>query len=147
MDSRDKCKELKYYVREPEATIYFAFDKAGINKEGMHKLNKLVSKVRHSDTIISVAVIGYADRIGTSGYNYNLSKRRANNVSDYLEDRGIETRVIDSTYMGDRESEANNSCSGSMSRADEIACLRKDRKVEVTLELMYPGDDHMYYHY
>jgi OOP family OmpA-OmpF porin len=44
---------------------------------------------------VKVYVNGYTDSIGTYAYNLALSKRRANAVATYLEDRGIEaSRLI-----------------------------------------------------
>ncbi len=57
-----------------------------------HGTEKKIDLLVYDDKIISgsgIMIIGYADFLGTEGYNKNLSMARAKNVKDYLVKYGI----------------------------------------------------------
>lgn len=68
--------------------VHFDFDKAVIRPTDEPVLDEAaaVLKAHHG---INVYVNGYCDAIGTKSYNIKLSRRRAEAVSAYLENRGV----------------------------------------------------------
>ncbi len=73
--------------------LYFDLDVANLNAATEKKIDLLI----YNDKIIngsSVMVIGYADYLGTEGYNKNLSMRRAQNVKAYLVKYGIDAAYV-----------------------------------------------------
>lgn len=73
--------------------LYFDLNINTINKNTERRIDLLV----YNDKIINgsgIMVIGYADYLGTEGYNKNLSMQRAKNVKDYLVKNGINAADI-----------------------------------------------------
>ena len=73
--------------------LYFDLNVAPLNAAAQKKIDLLI----YNDKIItgsSVTIVGYADYLGTEGYNKNLSMARANNVKDYLVKYGIDANDI-----------------------------------------------------
>lgn len=72
---------------------YFDLNIATISKNTARKIDLLI----YNDRIIngsSVMVIGYADYLGSEGYNKGLSMRRAQSIKEYLVKFGIESNNI-----------------------------------------------------
>jgi outer membrane protein OmpA-like peptidoglycan-associated protein len=73
--------------------LYFDLDIAALNAATEKKIDLLV----YNDKIINgsnIMIIGYADYLGTEGYNQGLSMRRAKNVKSYLVKYGINAEYI-----------------------------------------------------
>ncbi len=98
------------------------------------KLNSLAKALQSMNYITGVSIVGYADRIGNTGYNKKLSERRAKVVEAYLRARGyLNTSVADTRWLG--ESVPITVCHDGLDRSALIACLQKDRRV--TVEIKY----------
>lgn len=69
--------------------VYFDFNKDQPNTQSVSGINFLIRYLKQNPTV-SADVIGYADEIGDSAYNRDLSNRRAKNVRQILIDAGIE---------------------------------------------------------
>ena len=110
-------------------TVYFDFDSSALTPAAKAKLDVLAASLRN-DSADAVRIVGYADEIGTTGYNSRLSQRRANSVARYLRSRGLK---VSGNYevrgLGETSSQSN--CAGITSRNEKIACLWRDRRVEV----------------
>jgi OmpA-OmpF porin, OOP family len=114
------------------ADSLFTFDSAEVSAAGRAELDKLAADLRgvEYDTII---VIGHTDRMGSAAYNQGLSVRRANAVRDYLVNSAripaarINTRGVGSSQPVTTAAQ----CGTQLSRAQLIACLAPDRRVEV----------------
>lgn len=68
--------------------LYFDLDVAALNKAATHKIDLLI----YNDQILpnsDLTIVGYADYLGTEGYNKTLSEERAENIAKYLEQYGI----------------------------------------------------------
>ena len=114
-------------------SIYFDFNKATLTPDSIAKLNDLISYVARSKQVDGAGIAGFADRIGGNDYNLELSKKRAKAVYDYLSQRvKINTEILDIRALGENSPQTN--CSDSMSRNEKIACLAKDRRVEVVFQ-------------
>jgi OmpA-OmpF porin, OOP family len=114
-------------------SIYFDFNKATLTPDSIAKLNDLVSYVARSKQVDGAGIAGFADRIGGDDYNLELSKKRAKAVYDYLSQRvKINTEILDIRALG--ENSPQTTCSDKMKRNEQIACLAKDRRVEVVFQ-------------
>jgi len=73
--------------------LYFDLNVSLMNKNAEHKVDLLIFNDKILDGA-AIKVIGYADFLGTEGYNKNLSLERAKNVKTYLVKSGIKTSDI-----------------------------------------------------
>ncbi len=66
------------------------------------KLDTLANVLTSSDNVKGARIVGYADRIGNArSHNEKLSKKRAENVKNYLAAKGlINTRVAETRWLG-----------------------------------------------
>lgn len=115
-------------------SVYFDFDRAVLTPAAKAKLDSLVDIIKNSTSVESVTIVGYADRIGNADYNYRLSQRRANAVQDYLSAQGYtDTRSTEVRALGDTQPVSE--CEGVKGKKDLRACLWRDRRVEIELNL------------
>ncbi len=120
-------------LQKEERTLYFEFDKSRLTEDSKDKLNSLATVLKGNTEVKSASIVGYADPIGTTTYNEQLSKRRAVAVQNYLTSRGyLNTRLAETRWLGESAPKAN--CPESMKRAERIACLQPDRRVEVEID-------------
>lgn len=91
--------------------IYFAFNKAGINKNVYCIFDRIESIVRRDGAQnLRIVVEGNADSIGPAWYNVELSRRRAARVVDSLSRRlGIQMSSITLVANGSSKPIASNS--------------------------------------
>lgn len=68
--------------------IFYDFDKATLRPESTQALDELVQLLKDNPHI-TIEMASHTDRIGTEGYNIDLSQRRAKSVIDYLIAAGI----------------------------------------------------------
>ena len=116
-----------------EATVNFGFDRAGLDQAATSAIDQMLQRAESQGRIKSVKLTGHTDRIGTDGYNLDLSLRRASSVSDYLVDRaGVDPQIIE--IAGKGESEPLVGCEG-MYGAAAIRCLAPNRRVDILLDL------------
>lgn len=74
-------------------SVYFRLDISTLDKQAYLKIDSaLYTEVIHQSQ--ELLIIGYADYIGTDGYNDSLSAKRANNVKSYLQSMGISDKNI-----------------------------------------------------
>ncbi len=114
-------------------TVYFDFNKSTLNAEGVTKLDTLIAHIARSKGITGAGIAGFADRIGSNDYNLELSKKRAKTVYNYLSQRvQIPTQILDIRAAG--ENAPVTDCATSLRRSEQVACLQKDRRVEVVFQ-------------
>lgn len=121
----DACVGSEAYV------VYFDFNSSRLTPAAQAKLDSLVDVIKNSKSVESVSIVGYADMIGSSDYNYRLSQRRAESVKNYLASKGYyDTAATEVRAQG--ESAPVSNCDGV--KGNELrACLWRDRRVEVEL--------------
>jgi OOP family OmpA-OmpF porin len=109
------------------ATKMFAFDSAKLTAD-TPKLDEIAAALNANPSIDNVVITGYTDRLGSDKYNQKLSERRANSVKEYLVGKGIAANRL----VAEGKGEANPvvTCNNKK-RADLIACLEPNRRVEV----------------
>lgn len=90
--------------REPFAvTVLFAFDKAVLDANARSALDVAARYARNVPGVRLVLTIGHADKIGSTGYNDSLSRRRAEAVGAYLLAAGVPPAVMRVQYRGSSE--------------------------------------------
>ena len=114
-------------------SVYFAFDSAELTPAAQAKLDTVAGMLAGSKAVENININGYADQIGTNSYNYKLSQRRAQVVKKYLASKGyVKTKAVKIKALG--ESAPVSNC-GNLARPEKIACLWRDRRVEIELNV------------
>ena len=91
--NRNNRKEAETYQ------ILFGFDKWDIGDEGQTTLSTLVKEMKENPKL-TVDLQGYADPVGSYGYNVALSQRRVESVRRYLVEKGVELPRINLIGLG-----------------------------------------------
>ncbi len=117
-------ENLDNYKSIGNATVLFGFDKAALTRKDQQTLDDFAQQIQGQKHYI-VQVEGYTDATGPADYNYQLSQRRADAVTQYLAQKyGIPAFKIFLIGLGEDNPVAQNaSASG---RA-------KNRRVDVRL--------------
>jgi outer membrane protein OmpA-like peptidoglycan-associated protein len=103
--TRTSGNELKVTVRND---VLFDFNSASLRSASRESLREMAGVFdRYPNTTIRVE--GFTDSIGSASYNERLSERRADSVSNYLEDLGVRGARIDSIGYGESHPRATNS--------------------------------------
>lgn len=74
---------LDNYKPVSEAEVHFGFNKADLSKKAKGALDQLAANIPNTKGYI-VELVGSADKVGNAQYNYELSRRRASAVVQYL---------------------------------------------------------------
>jgi len=107
----------------------FAFNSAVLLSSSRATMDKLVRDIKMCPGQVKrIKIIGHTDRIGSTVFNEKLSKKRAQEVADYLTDHGVNISM-DVEGHGSREPITTN-CRGKRS-PKLIQCLQPDRRVVV----------------
>lgn len=101
--------------------IHFAFDSAAIEPAAGNTLDRVADEIKRYHPR-EVTVAGFTDTAGPNDYNIALSERRAEAVSEALNDRGITNRIIDKEAYGETKP--------AIETKDGVA-LRENRRVMV----------------
>ncbi|MGE6109787.1 porin OmpA [Aeromonas sobria] len=112
--------------------VLFAFGKSTLKPEGVEALNGLYQQIIDAQPKDgSAVVVGYSDRIGSDAYNQKLSEARARTVADFLVGKGMAAGKVSIEGQGEANPVTGNQCDGIKAKAQLIACLAPDRRVEV----------------
>ncbi len=109
----------------------FAFGGAGLDAlsaDGRASLARIADELKAAGST-SVDVFAYTDRIGSEAANLRLSQARANTIRDYLVSHGMPAAGIRAVGMGEAAPVAT--CDDALPRAELIACLAPNRRVEI----------------
>jgi outer membrane protein OmpA-like peptidoglycan-associated protein len=74
---------LDNYRDVTDATVHFGFDKANLTSKAKDALDQLAQQFGNVKNYL-IVVDGNTDQIGSAEYNYQLSRRRADAVVNYL---------------------------------------------------------------
>ena len=88
--------------------VYFDFNAEQPNAQSVNGINFLIKYLKDNPTV-KADVIGYADEIGDSAYNKQLSAKRAENVKKILVDAGIDAGRLNIVGNGEDASVAKDS--------------------------------------
>ncbi|MGL4251368.1 MAG: porin OmpA [Aeromonas sp.] len=112
--------------------VLFAFGKSTLKPEGVAALDTLYQQiVELQPKDGSAVVIGYTDHIGSDVFNLKLSEARARTVADYLVSKGLPAAKVAIEGRGETNPVTGNQCDSVKGKAQLIACLAPDRRVEV----------------
>ncbi len=87
--------------------IYFQFKSAILKEESFKELDKLNELLKVNPNII-IQISGHTDNIGGDKFNLELSKKRAEAVSQYLVNKSIDKRRIIAKGFGERHPAVSN---------------------------------------
>ena len=95
----------KKEVQEPvqayeEKMIYFEFNEFSLERSAMNVLDSVAAEMKKSPGL-EIAIAGHADEIGTSDYNMELSRKRAESAKKYLVSKGIDPGRINTSAFGE----------------------------------------------
>ncbi len=91
-----------------DAVALFDFDRSDIRPDARASLDALVSRIRATNNVKSVKVVGHTCTVGSAAYNQGLSERRAASVRAYLVQSGIDANLITSVGKGETQPVASN---------------------------------------
>jgi len=117
--------------------LYFDLNVTKLSKAAQKKIDLLI----YNDKIINgsnVMVVGYADYLGSEGYNKNLSMNRAENVRDYLVKYGINANDI-KLCEGKGEIDMGLSQKGGFPRDRRVDIVVNNRTRKKVAEKPKPG--------
>jgi outer membrane protein OmpA-like peptidoglycan-associated protein len=87
--------------------IYFEYDKADINREAAHELDKLV-ELLNDNPEIKIEMGSHTDSVASDSYNLELSQRRAESTVNYLIRKGIDPKRLEAKGYGESKPIARN---------------------------------------
>jgi len=112
----------------------FAFDQAKLNPSALWRLDELAETIKMANTLEEVMLIGHTDRLRSDRHeerNQLLSEQRAESIKQYLIGKGIPADKIHASGVG--SSQPLVQCSARMNKAEQVACLQPNRRVEIIL--------------
>ena len=116
-----------------DSDVLFEFNKATLKPAASQALDQLFADILAANPKDGVAtVIGHTDRLGSDAYNQTLSEQRARTVADYLIAKGLFADKVRAEGRGESSPVTGGSCPDG-AKAQMIACLAPDRRVEVRL--------------
>ncbi|MBN1448984.1 MAG: OmpA family protein, partial [Bacteroidetes bacterium] len=103
-NKRDRWGDL---LAQRVNNIFFDFNKWDLKPASSFELDRLV-RFLESNPAIRIVIAAHTDDIGTDEYNLDLSKKRARSVVDYLVNKGIESKRLESIGYGESRPEVPN---------------------------------------
>lgn len=107
--------------------IRFKFDSHELTPEGQAVLDKLVNGLQ-KDGLAKLYVRGHTDKQGPSHYNDALSERRADTITKYLTNKGIDESRLIPVSLGESEP---------IEDKNHVSAFRKNRRGD--FQLVYEG--------
>lgn len=96
------------FTQIEHTTVLYPPGQDYLTPQGEAILDDIITYIQADPLILSLSVVGHSDNQGTRYENRRLSERRANLVTDYLVEHGIEPGMIETDYQGDRYPVASN---------------------------------------
>jgi len=100
----DKKEKGKIFVLN---NIYFEYDKADINRDAAHELDKLV-QLLNDNPELKIEMGSHTDSVASDAYNLELSQRRAESTVHYLIRKGIAPERLVAKGYGESKPIARN---------------------------------------
>ncbi len=82
--------------------IFFDFDKAELKTASYSELKRILDLI-NKNRINKIAITGYTDDLASEDYNLNLSRGRAQAVSGYLTEKGVDENMLIVTGKGESD--------------------------------------------
>ncbi|MCG9972347.1 OmpA family protein [Christiangramia crocea] len=111
--------------------VYFATDKYNINSKSEETLNKLAGIFKEYPQT-NILVEGHTDNTGSDSYNLTLSKNRAQAVTGYLVESGIDRGRFTTKWYGESQPKYDNSTAEgrAQNRRVELAIVANEEMKE-----------------
>ena len=116
--------------------VYFATNKYDINPNAKLALDKLI-KIFNEYAETNLLVEGHTDDVGTDEYNFSLSQRRAEAVSNYLRNSGIPSSRLITKWYGESQPIRDNSNAATRAlnrRVEFVITANEKMKEEARIE-------------
>jgi OOP family OmpA-OmpF porin len=113
-----------------DGKTHFGFDQYRLTPGGQTKLDQLVANLAQ-ERFDAVVITGHTDRMGGKAYNESLSERRALSVKQYLTERGVDAKKMQTHGPGEADPVTLPGACESLDRTMTIRCLAPDRRVEL----------------
>ncbi len=101
-------------------SVLFDFDESSLNSEAEEKLT-LISKELIRNQNLFIEINGHTDIIGREGYNKDLSKKRAESVQSFIENKGIDVSRLKIKFHGSQAPVAENDTSEGRAQNRRVA--------------------------
>ena len=91
--------------------VLFTFNKAEVDAKShalLDNLGKIIAGCGDEMQSISILIGGHTDSVGRDAYNLELSQRRADAVSAYLQGKGIDAGMLETKGFGESKPVASN---------------------------------------
>jgi outer membrane protein OmpA-like peptidoglycan-associated protein len=89
------------------AVVQFAFDRWDLDARAQAALGDVLKRLQQDPTLL-VTLEGFTDSVGTDGYNFELSRKRAEAVRRFIVDRDVGLRRIEHIGFGETHPTADN---------------------------------------
>ena len=104
-DEPQIISELKLTAIKEQAAIvlnniFFDFDRAVLKTSSYAELERVLEFLK-GGSIGKIQISGHTDSTGPEEYNLNLSKRRAQAVSNYFFNNGVDSQQVDTKWFGE----------------------------------------------
>ena len=120
----DTVATVPIIAKTIQQTIYYAVNIAGVGPATKAELRKIVAFLE-ANVNATISISGHADGSGPEFANTTLAKKRANNVKEYLESKGMLSSRIKVISYGSSKPIATN---------DTEIGRAKNRRVEIVVE-------------
>ena len=87
--------------------VYFDFDRSTLRPEALRLLDDAVTRLQ-ANPGKNIVIEGHTCSIGTAEYNLALGSRRADNVRQYLESRGVPASRMETRSYGEERPKFDN---------------------------------------
>lgn len=105
---------------EEQLTLYFPTGQHALNDEQRLRIERLLSHFDNKSDQVEIEITGFADKTGDTGFNLELSEKRAASVAEYFEALKVPTTRIQHTGAG----EANEGGEGEKRRVEVVVKRR-----------------------
>lgn len=113
--------ELNVVVRNE---VLFDFDSAALRSSSRDSLSEMANVFDKYDRT-TISIEGHTDSTGSAAYNRGLSQRRANAVSRYLRNMGVDGSRLDTVAWGESQPRSSNSTASGR---------QQNRRVEIKIK-------------
>ncbi|MCT9976769.1 OmpA family protein [Acinetobacter sp. I-MWF] len=127
----EESLDVQKEVFSLDADLLFRFNSVKLLNKGENELRKLIRNIKNNYSEVErINLIGHADYLGSSKYNYYLGLKRADSIKYYLVNNGIPGRLI---YIGSKGASepALTGCNQIKSKSLLKACLQPNRRVMI----------------
>jgi len=117
-------QSVNSFAQQQEVTtLFFDNDKHHLNQKSKDKIDQLFSDLMSKD-IFQIVVTGHTDNRGSEVYNESLAMARAEQVQEYMIDRGFSSNVLGVKSDGERQPMASN---------DQLTGRQRNRRVVIRI--------------